>query len=350
MNGPFLVERAIFCLSYLLQRPCLLLRPLLAFTTNDERVGPLVVARLVAARRLAPWRHRMPGARGLALAAAVRVIDRVHGHAAVGGADALPAVASRLADGYVLVVRIAHLPDRCHALDQHAPRLAGRQLQQSVVTFLRNKLCLSASRAHHLRALARPQFDIVHRGAGGNALERQRVADQDVRIRTAHYRLANLQTYRLDDVALLAIRIVDQRNTRRAIGIVFDRRHFARHAKLLAFEIDQAQLLLVPAAVVPHGHITGVAATARALLGDQQRLVRLVGRDVVVYQRRLEPQRRGGRSKCLNRHRLSSLLPAAFPSPLAIALYFASTTFLVTPLATDCSHSPASSRRPSGAH
>src|ERR1700750_3132399 len=134
MNGPFLVERAIFCLSYLLQRPCLLLQPLLASTallistTNDERVDPLVVARLVAARRLAPWRHRMPAARGLALAAAVRVIDRVHGHAAVGWTNALPAVASRLTDGHVLVVRIAHLPDRCHALDQHAPRLAGRQL------------------------------------------------------------------------------------------------------------------------------------------------------------------------------------------------------------------------------
>src|SRR6202000_3190772 len=44
-----------------------------------------------------------------------------------------------------------------------------------------------------------------------------------------------------------------------------------------------------------------------------------------------------------------SLLPAAYLSPLAIALYLTSTTFSYQP-ATDCLRSPASSRRPSSAH
>src|SRR6202021_580297 len=113
----------------------------------DERIGTLVVARLVATRRLAPRGYRVTAARGLALAAAVRVIDRVHGHAAGGWTNALPAIASRLTDGHVLVVRVAHLSDRRHALDQHAPRLAGRQLQQSERAFLRDEFRLPPTRA-----------------------------------------------------------------------------------------------------------------------------------------------------------------------------------------------------------
>src|SRR5882757_8911489 len=144
INGPFLVERAISV-------------SLLATTTDDERIGTLVVACLVATRRLTPRCHRMTAARSFALAAAVWVIDRIHRHAAVGRADTLPAVASRLTDGHVLVIGVTHLADCRHALHQHATRLAGRQLQQRVVAFLRDQLRLPASRTHHLRALARAQ-------------------------------------------------------------------------------------------------------------------------------------------------------------------------------------------------
>src|SRR5258708_3888760 len=52
--------------------------PLLLPAADDEGVGPLVVACLVAARWLAPRGHRMTAARSLAFAAAVRVVDRVH--------------------------------------------------------------------------------------------------------------------------------------------------------------------------------------------------------------------------------------------------------------------------------
>src|SRR5215218_1825013 len=71
-NGPFFSERLISAFSYQL-----LLSPL-----DDELVRRLAVARLVALGRHAPRRHRMASARGLAFAAAERVIDRVHRHAA----------------------------------------------------------------------------------------------------------------------------------------------------------------------------------------------------------------------------------------------------------------------------
>src|SRR6202034_139318 len=105
INGPFFVERAIA-----LDAPELLFLG----AADDKRVGPLVVARLVTAGRLPPRGDRMTAAGGLTFAAAVRVIDRVHGNSAIAGANALPAVPSSLADGYVLVVCIADLTNRRH--------------------------------------------------------------------------------------------------------------------------------------------------------------------------------------------------------------------------------------------
>src|SRR5574342_10354 len=103
MNGPFFVD---------------LITLLLSSTVHDELVGTLAVACLVAARRLAPRRHRVTSAGSLALAAAVRMVHRIHGHAAVVRALAQPARASSLADGNILVVEIAHLPDGGVAIDQ----------------------------------------------------------------------------------------------------------------------------------------------------------------------------------------------------------------------------------------
>src|SRR5262245_49477510 len=69
--GPFLMERAMS-----LRSPFLLLP-----APQDELIAQLPLARLQALRDLAPRRARMPSARGLALAAAHRMVHRVHRHA-----------------------------------------------------------------------------------------------------------------------------------------------------------------------------------------------------------------------------------------------------------------------------
>ncbi len=137
----------------------------------------------------------------------------------------------------------------------------------------------------------------MHRRTGGNVLQRQRVADQDVRLRAAHDLLSDLQSDGLDDVALLAVRVVDQRDARAAVRIVLDRRNGARNPELVALEVDQAKLLLVAAALVTHGQSAGAVTAAGALLDCQQRLVRLVRRQIVVDELRLEAESRGNRSK-----------------------------------------------------
>src|SRR5690242_12258941 len=105
-----------------------LLPLLLAAPTRDQLVAGLVVP-AGPAFRLAPRADRVPAAGGLALAAAHRVVDRVHGHAANGGPAALPPVAARLAELDVALLGVADLADRGAAAHVHPPDLAGRHAE-----------------------------------------------------------------------------------------------------------------------------------------------------------------------------------------------------------------------------
>src|SRR6202034_4313575 len=84
-KGPFLRLRGIEACSLPL---------VLAAAAADQPVTGLVLPPGTAFR-LTPRADRVATARALALAAAVRVVDRVHGNAADGRALALPAVGAR---------------------------------------------------------------------------------------------------------------------------------------------------------------------------------------------------------------------------------------------------------------
>src|SRR3972149_8569146 len=77
-NGPFLTERPM---SYPL---------FLVAAIDDHAAGAFVLARAVALGERTPGADRMPAGGGLAFAAPMRVIDRVHRHAAHRRADAAP--------------------------------------------------------------------------------------------------------------------------------------------------------------------------------------------------------------------------------------------------------------------
>src|SRR4029077_16862032 len=72
------------------RRGCLRCGSHLLAPLDDELLRAFVVPGLVALGRHAPGRHRVAAARGLALAAAVRMVDRVHRHPAVVGPPTLP--------------------------------------------------------------------------------------------------------------------------------------------------------------------------------------------------------------------------------------------------------------------
>ena len=141
--------------------------------TMNGLLPRLLGARLVALGRLAPRRTGVTAAGRTALAAAHRVIDRVHRDAAHVRALAEPTRAPRLADRLVLVFGVADLADRGHAADVDHAHLAARQAQRGVVALARHQLGAGAGRAHELRALARLHLDAVDDRAERDVRERE---------------------------------------------------------------------------------------------------------------------------------------------------------------------------------
>src|SRR5262249_32904658 len=259
-------------------------------------------ARALAECRHAPRGDRMPAALRLALAAAVRVVDRVHRGAAHGRALALPAAAPRLAARDVLVVDVADLADGRAGGERHSAHLAGRQAQHGMRAVLRNELHAGAGGARHLRALARLQLDVVNERARRDVLERERVADLDVGLRPGLDRRADAQLRGREDVALRAVRVVEQRDAGRPVRVVLDRGDLRRNAVLDALEVDHAEAALVAAALVARGHAAVVIPTTVLDHRLEQALLRLRLRDFLERRDRHEAAAGRRRLVAANRH------------------------------------------------
>src|SRR5690606_21128789 len=252
--------------------------------TNDELLGALVVARLVALGWHAPRGDRVRVAlAGLGLAAAVRVVHRVQGGAADGGLDAAPTVGAGLAQLLQAVLVIADFADGGPALGRNLAHLTRTQAQGRVTLFAGNQLHRSAGGACDLRTLARLELDAMHRRADRDIAQRQGVAGLDRGVGAGDHLVAGLQPLGRDDVAALAVGIAQQGDVRGAVRVVFDPLHTRHDPFLVALEVDQAVVLLVATTHVPGGDAAVVVAAAGlALLFNQRRVRRTLvqlGRD-----------------------------------------------------------------------
>src|SRR5919201_4592863 len=231
--------------------------PLLSTATAaDDQLVRLLVLRAcaLAERRYSPRRHGVATALRLPLAAAVRMVDGVHRRAAHGRSLALPAAATSLAGADVLVVDVADLPDRRATRNGHTPHLARGKTQHCVRAVLCDELNARAGRARQLRTLAGLELDVVHEGTGRDVLQRERVPHLDVRGRAGLDDGADTQLRGREDIALGAVCVMKQRDARRAVRVVLDRRDLRRHAVLGPLEIDPAETPLVPAAMMAGCH------------------------------------------------------------------------------------------------
>src|SRR5260370_842769 len=127
LTGPPFAGGRVYCSSSFLP------------TLNDLTVCPLVPAGLLAQRRESPGRLRVITL-DAPFSSAVRMIHRVHGHAAHGGLDAAPPRASGLAESLILMVKVANLADRGHAIDGKLAHFAAGHLHQREVAFLAQQL------------------------------------------------------------------------------------------------------------------------------------------------------------------------------------------------------------------
>src|SRR5690606_27912101 len=135
--------------------------------------------------------------------------------------------------------------------------------------------------AGDLRAAAGAELDGVQHGTGRDVAQRQVVAGLDVGAGTGLDGVTLRQLVRRHDVALGAVRVVQQRDARRAVRVVLDVRDLGRHAVLVVTtEVDHAVGALVATTLVAGRDPTGVVATAGLRQRTNQRLLRLRARDL----------------------------------------------------------------------
>src|SRR5438093_11495598 len=282
--------------------PSSVISPLLGSPLDDELRRSLVSPRLVALGRLTPGTDRMASAGSFSLTAAKVVIDRVHGDAAVVRHLSHVAFAAGFADRNVFVLEVSDLTDRGVAARVYFAHLARWKSQRRPLAFARHGLRAGAGGTRHLPALPFLQLDVVNHRAKRDAGKRKRVADEDVRFRTRHERRADLQAVRREDVALLAVDVVQQRDARAAVRVVLNGGNLRRNPALVAAKIDLAIALLVTAADETRRHAPEVAAAAGFRLPFGQRLFRPGLGDLLKPQMGLSPSAGSGRFVRFHRH------------------------------------------------
>src|SRR5690606_33540581 len=173
------------------------------------------------------------------------------------------------------------LADRGAAARVDVADLARGQTELRVGAVLRDETHRGAGRTRELGTAAGTQLHVVDHGTGGDVAHRQVVAGLDVSRGTRLDDVALLQLRRSEDVALGAIEVVQQRDVRRAVGVVLDVRDLRVHAVLVgAAEVDHAVLALVATADVTRRDAALVVAATRLGERAEQRLLRRRTRDL----------------------------------------------------------------------
>src|SRR5246127_702677 len=234
-NGPFfrlrgmcysstsLIARFLLIALRALHRHRALARVLLAGApaSDDELVTELV--RMAGTPfLLAPRADRVTATRGLTLAATVRVIDRVHDHAADRRALALPPHPTGLAPVDVCLLGVADLADRCAAAHVDAADLTAGHPQRRVAALLAEQLDARPGRPREFGATTRPQLHGVDQGTRRDVAHRQVVARLDVGVGAGLHHIAPREPKRCNDVTLFPVKVVQQRDVGGAVRVVFD--------------------------------------------------------------------------------------------------------------------------------
>ena len=117
---------------------------------------------------------------------------------------------------------VADLANRSHTIGMNAPDFARRQSYERVVAFAGEELGGAAGAAHELAALSHMHLEVVDCRAGGDIAHGERVAGLDFGVGAGHNAVADLKADRPEDVALVAVRVVDEGDAGRSVRVVLD--------------------------------------------------------------------------------------------------------------------------------
>jgi hypothetical protein len=114
----------------------------------------------------------------------------------------------------------------------------------------------------------------VNHGTNRNIPEWKRASHFNRRVDTGAHRITDLHTLGSDNITTLTIGVLDQRNVRRAVRIVFQALNCRRNTIFDPLKVDYAVVLLVATTNVAGSDATKMVATTRFTQCFQQRLVR----------------------------------------------------------------------------
>ena len=212
----------------------------------------------------------------------MRVVNRVHHNTTDGRADALPAHAACFTPANVDLVGVSDLTNGCATANIHAADLGGGHTQHGVAAFFTKQLDGCTGGTSQLGACTGLEFHTVDHGTSGDVAQRQVVAGLDVGVRTRFDDGALRHAFGGDDVALLAITVVQQRNVCGAVRVVLNVSNLGRNTVfVVTTEVDQTVAALVSTTLVAGGDVTVGVTPTGLVQRAQQRLFWLGASDLV---------------------------------------------------------------------
>jgi len=217
---------------------------LLLAADEDVLAGRLArAAGLLSVRALAVRRHGMLVTnRRPSLSSSVGVIASVLGAASNVWAPAQLCALAGLTELDELTFATTYLADGAPAVLVKEANLATWQLDCHVLAIARKNRGRGAGGSRHLAPVSWVQLHIVDHCADGDLVQRHGIADEDRGVRRGNDLLPNEETQGMQDVATLAILVLDEANARIAVGIVLHGLNHAEHAPLGSAEIDDTVL------------------------------------------------------------------------------------------------------------
>ena len=217
----------------------------------------LLLSRLITESGFTPRSHRTCMTDGtFALAAAVRVIARVHYGTSDGRSDTQMSGLTGFTDSDNLVVEVTDLTDSRLTFDGNVSHFAAGKFESGKSALFRHKLSSHTRASRKLSALTRLKFDIVYHSTYGDIFEGKAVADLNIRVGTRNDDVAYVKTERRENVSLFAVRIEQKRDVRRSVRIVLDGLYGCFDAVFISLEIYDTVLSLIAAAVMTNGDFT----------------------------------------------------------------------------------------------
>ena len=155
-----------------------------------------------------------------------------------------PTLRTGLAELAQIVFAVTDFADRRAAVDVNLSHFARPKSNCRVGALTSGQLCRTASRPNQLSALARLHLDIVYRRTNRNRTNRQRVARLNWRVFATNDWRPRPNAFRRQNIATLAVCVLDQCQVRAAIGVVLQAFNNTRNAILATLEVDNAVMLL----------------------------------------------------------------------------------------------------------